>query len=169
VFFIGLLALNIYVSSRATQPSARVRIPYSPFFVDQVTSNHVEQITSKGTAIQGTFTEKLSYAGSKPTTQFKTEVPAFANTDKLSNLLEQHKVVVNAKPLQTGPPFWESLVLGFLPTVLFVFLLFWLLRRAGNVRNVLGSFGRRAHGATSRRATASRSPTSPGSTRPRKN
>jgi cell division protease FtsH len=141
VFFIGLLAVNIYVSSRATRPSARVRVPYSPFFVNQVTSNHVEQITSKGTAIQGTFTEKLSYAGSKPTTQFKTEIPAFANTDKLSNLLEEHKVVVNAQPLQTGPPFWESLLLGFAPTVLFIFLLFWLMRRAGNVRNVLGSFG----------------------------
>jgi cell division protease FtsH len=140
-FFIGLLALNIYVSSRATQPAARVRVPYSPFFVNQVTTNHVKEITSKGTAIQGTFTEKLSYAGSKPTTQFKTEIPAFANTDKLSNLLEEHKVVVNAQPLQTGPPFWESLLLGFAPTVLFIFLLFWLMRRAGNVRNVLGSFG----------------------------
>jgi cell division protease FtsH len=140
-FFIALLALNIYVSSRATQPGARVRVPYGPFFLDQVSSNHVKEITSKGTAIQGTFTEKLSYAGSKPTTQFKTEIPAFANTDKLSNLLEQHRVVVNAKPLQTGPPFWESLLLGFAPTVLFIFLLFWLMRRAGNVRNVLGSFG----------------------------
>jgi cell division protease FtsH len=32
-------------------------------------------------------------------------------------------------------------LLGFGPTILFVFLLFWLLRRAGNVQNALGSFG----------------------------
>src|SRR5207249_4926236 len=31
---------------------------------------------------------------------------------------------------------------GFGPTGLFVFLLFWLMRRAGNVQNLLGNFGR---------------------------
>jgi cell division protease FtsH len=140
--FLGLLALNIYVSSRATQPASRVRVPYSPFFIDQVTAGRVQDITSKGTAIQGTFTRKLRYAGSKPTRVFRTEVPAFADTDALSRLLQRHKVVVNAQPLDTGAPWWENLLLGFGPTILFVLLLFWLMRRAGNVQNVLGSFGR---------------------------
>jgi cell division protease FtsH len=49
---------------------------------------------------------------------------------------------VNAQPLDTGPPWWQSLLLGFGPTLLFIFLLVMLLRRAGNVQNVLGSFGR---------------------------
>src|SRR5207248_2259531 len=98
--------------------------------------------TSKGTAIQGTFTQPERYAGSKPTRLFQTEVPAFANTDELSRLLQRHQVTVNAKPLDTGAPWWENLLLGFGPTILFVFLLFWLMRRAGNVQNVLGSFGR---------------------------
>jgi cell division protease FtsH len=140
--FLVLLVVNVYVSSRATQPTSRVRVPYSPFFLQEVTGGHVEQITSKGTAIQGTFTRKERYGKSKATRLFKTEVPAFANTDTLSALLEQHKVVVNAQPLDTGPPWWESLLLGFGPTVLFLLLLFWLMRRAGNVQNVLGSFGR---------------------------
>jgi cell division protease FtsH len=51
-------------------------------------------------------------------------------------------VVVNAQPLDTGAPWWQNLLLGFGPTILFVGLLFWLMRRAGNVQNVLGSFGR---------------------------
>ena len=51
-------------------------------------------------------------------------------------------MVVNAQPLDTGAPWWQNLLLGFGPTILFVFLLFWLMRRAGNVQNVLGSFGR---------------------------
>src|SRR5256714_11012034 len=51
-------------------------------------------------------------------------------------------VTVNAQPLDTGAPWWQNLMLGFGPTILFVFLLFWLMRRAGNVQNVLGSFGR---------------------------
>jgi cell division protease FtsH len=117
-------------------------VPYSPFFVDQVNAGHVKEITSKGTAIQGTFTEKIKYGKSKPTTNFKTEVPAFANTDQLSALLQKNDVVVNAQPLQTGVAWWENLLLGFGPTILFVFLLFWLMRRAGSAQNLLGQFGR---------------------------
>jgi cell division protease FtsH len=137
-----LLGLNFYLGSRATQPSSRVRVPYSPFFLNQVNAGTVEAITSKGTAIQGTFTKKLSYGKSKPTTRFRTEIPAFANNDALSALLERKRVVVNAQPLDTGGPWWQSLLLGFGPTILFIGLLFWFLRRAGNVQNVLGSFGR---------------------------
>jgi cell division protease FtsH len=142
VLFLALLAFNFYVGSRATQPPSRVRVPYSPFFLDQVRAGHVKEITSKGTAIQGTFTQKERYAGSKPTTLFQTEIPAFADNDALTSLLEEKDVVVNAQPLDTGAPWWQNLLLGFGPAILFVFLLFWLMRRAGNVQNVLGSFGR---------------------------
>jgi cell division protease FtsH len=142
IFVLALLALNIYFGSRAMQSESRVRVPYSPFFLDQVTQGHVKDITSKGTAIQGTFTQKLTYGKSKPTTHFRTEIPAFADNDALSKLLEDKGVVVNAQPLDTGAPWWQSLLLFFGPTILFVALLFWLMRRAGNVQNVLGSFGR---------------------------
>src|ERR671935_491741 len=142
LFALTLLAVNVYLGSRATQPPSRVRVPYSPFFLNQVTSGHVKEITSKGTAIQGTFTQKIRYGKAKPTTRFKTEVPAFANNDELSALLRKKGVVVNAQPLEGGVPWWENLLLGFGPTILFVFLLFWLMRRAGNVQNVLGNFGR---------------------------
>jgi cell division protease FtsH len=137
-----LLGVNFYLGSRATQPPSRVRVPYSPFFLKQVNAGRVQEITSKGTAIQGTFTTKLRYAKSKPTKLFKTEIPAFANTDRLSNLLQSKGVVVNAKPLDTRGPWWQSLLLGFGPTLLFIFLLFWVMRRAGNAQNLLGSFGR---------------------------
>jgi cell division protease FtsH len=142
LFALALLAFNFYLGSRATQPTSRVRVPYSPFFLKQVSAGHVKEITSKGTAIQGTFTQKERYAGSKPTTRFRTEIPAFADNDALSRLLQQKGVVVNAEPLDTGAPWWQNLLLGFGPTLLFIFLLFWLMRRAGNVQNVLGSFGR---------------------------
>ncbi|HEX2428515.1 MAG TPA: ATP-dependent zinc metalloprotease FtsH [Gaiellaceae bacterium] len=142
VFFLAVLALNVFVASRAMEPESRVRVPYSPFFLQQVKTGNVEEITSKGTDIQGTFTKPLSYKDSKPTTRFRTEVPAFADTDELSQLLQQNDVTVNAEPLDTGAPWWQTLVFGFGPTILFVFLLFWLFRRAGNVQNALGSFGR---------------------------
>src|SRR6188768_1922142 len=69
MIFLGLLAFNLFFSMRASQPASRVRVPYSPFFLDQVREKQVEEITSKGTDIQGTFTKKLSYKGSKPTTR----------------------------------------------------------------------------------------------------
>ena len=141
-FFLVLLAINLWASSQATKAPARLRVPYSPFFLDQVARKDVVSITSKGTAIQGTFTAGESYAGSKAATSFETEIPAFADTNALSALLQRNKVVVNAKPLSTGAPWWENLLLGFGPTLLFLLLLFWLMRRAGNVQGMLGAFGR---------------------------
>jgi cell division protease FtsH len=140
--FLLLLAVNIFFTARATEPASRVRVPYSPFFLNQVKAGHVDQITSKGTAVQGMFKQKQSYQESKPTTKFRTEVPAFANTDELSRLLQEHDVTVNAQPLDTGPPWWQALLLGFGPTIVFILLLVWFLRRAGRMQNVLGSFGR---------------------------
>ena len=142
IFAVILLGFNFYLGSRATQPASRIRVPFSPFFLQQVTDGHVKDITSKGTAIQGTFTQKQRYAGSKPTLRFRTEIPAFADNNALSRLLQAKRVVVNAQPLDSGAPWWQNLLLGFGPTILFIFLLFWIMRRAGNVQNVLGSFGR---------------------------
>ena len=139
---VGLLVLNYWVASRATKAPPRVRVPYSPYFLQQVRTGHVATITSKGTAVQGTFTVSESYAGSKKTTRFQTEIPAFADTNALSSLLQQKKVVVNAQPLDTGTPWWESLLVGFGPTILFIGIIYYAMRRAGSMQSMLGAFGR---------------------------
>jgi cell division protease FtsH len=137
-----LLLFNYWAASRAMQGQSRVRIPYSPAFLKDVRAGTVADVQSKGTAIQGTFTKPTRYAKSKPTTKFSTEIPAFANTDSLWRLLQDKGVVVNAAPLSTGLPWWENLLVGFGPTILFVALIVWAMRRAGNVQNLLGAFGR---------------------------
>ena len=137
-----LLAFNFWVGSNTMQGPQLVRIPYSPFFLSQVQSGNVKEITSVGTAIQGTFEKPTAFGGEKPTTGFETEVPAFADTVSLSQLLETNGVVVNAKPLSTGAPWWQTVLVGFGPTLLFLGLLFLLLRRAGGMQNALSSFGR---------------------------
>jgi cell division protease FtsH len=142
IFALGLLVLNIWAGSRSQQATSRVRVPYSPFFLEQVRAGHVADITSKGTAIQGTFKQPQSYNGGKATTRFKTEIPEFADRNSLSSLLERQGVVINAEPLDHGGPLWQSLLLGIVPTLVFVGLLFLLLRRAGNAQNILGAFGR---------------------------
>jgi cell division protease FtsH len=139
---VGLLAFNYWAAARATQAHPRVRIPYSPVFLQQVGAGNVDAIQSKGTAIQGTFKQAEKYGKSKPTKLFKTEVPTFADTNSLSRLLERKGVVINAQPLDTGAPWWQNLLLGFGPTILLIGLLVWVSRRAGNMQNILGSFGR---------------------------
>jgi cell division protease FtsH len=139
-----LFAFNFWLGSMATEPQTRVRVPYSPFFLKQVDAGRVASITTKGTDVQGTFTTALSFDKSKATKNFKTEIPTFANTDDLSARLQRKGVVVNAQPLDTGPPWWESLLVGFGPTILLVALLVWISRRAGGAGNVLGQFGKSA-------------------------
>ena len=51
-------------------------------------------------------------------------------------------MIVNAEPLDTGPPWWQTLLIGFGPTLLLVGLLIFFLRRAGSAQSALGAFGR---------------------------
>ena len=57
---IAALVINQYAASRVTEPTTRIRVPYSPFFVQQVEDRNVKEITSKGTAIQGAFKQRRS-------------------------------------------------------------------------------------------------------------
>jgi cell division protease FtsH len=141
-WIVGLLVLNYWFASRATQAQPRVRVPYSPYFLQQVNAGHVASITSKGTTVQGMFTVPERYAGAKATKLFRTEIPAFADTNALSALLQRKRVVVNAFPLDTGAPWWENLLVGFGPTILFIGLIYFAMRRAGSMQNILGQFGR---------------------------
>jgi cell division protease FtsH len=137
-----LFVINYWAASRVTKEPPRLRIPFTPTFVQQVRDGNVAEITSKGTAVQGELRKAVTYK-EKTSRRFATEVPAFANTDALAQLLQQHGVVVNAQPLDTGSPWWQNLVFGFGPTLLFLGLLFWLMRRAqGGAGGLLSSFGR---------------------------
>jgi cell division protease FtsH len=157
----GLLILNIYVSQQTLQPSGRVRIPYSPTFLQQVKNGNVSEISSTGNAIQGTFKSAVKYPPDSQTaqasSQFSTQVPAFADQTQLSQLLQSKGVVEDAKPPDTGPSFLTSLIFGFGPTLLFVLLLVWFMRRAaaaGGGPGGLMSFGR----SRARRVEASEQP-----------
>jgi cell division protease FtsH len=136
------LALNYYVGMRATDDEPRLSVPYSPFFLERVSEGQVAEITSEGTTIQGEFKNPTRYGDSELASRFETEIPAFADTDSLSQLLESSDVIVNAEPLDTGSPWWQTLLIGFGPTLLLVGLLIFFLRRAGSAQSALGAFGR---------------------------
>jgi cell division protease FtsH len=131
-----LLALNFWGASLIPSGHERVRIPYFPTFLDQVTTKNVESISSKGSTIQGKLRREITYprgkSNAKTTRYFDTEIPSFSNRYQLTRLLQHNGVTVNAKPLETGPSFIENLLLGFGPTLLLVALFVWLGRRAAS-------------------------------------
>ncbi len=149
ILVIGLLALNLYISSQALKPNARVQIPYSPTFLSQVRSGNVSEISSTADAIQGSFRSAVTYPKGDPsahaTTNFSTQVPSFANNSELSALLQSKGVTIDAKSPDKGPSFLESVLFGFGPTLLLILLFVLLMRRAaaaGGGAGGLMSFGR---------------------------
>ena len=60
VFFLVLLAFDFFLTSQVMGPESRERVPYSPYFLQQVRGGNVDEITSKGTAIQGTLRRAMT-------------------------------------------------------------------------------------------------------------
>src|SRR5438309_4508039 len=156
VVVLGAFVLNYWLASRSLSQPPRVRVPYSPTFLNEVRDGNVASITSTGASVQGVFRHAVRYpaANRKGSVRFTTEVPSFADTAVLSQLLEQNNVVINAEPLQKKVPWWETILYGFGPTILLLGLLLLLVRRGAG--RALGSFGRsraRRYKATAERAT----------------
>jgi cell division protease FtsH len=141
-----LLAANWIFASAMLSPEPRTTVSYT-FFLDQVTAKNVGSITSTGETIEGNFKNPVSYAPpqgdpAEQVARFTTQRPAFAD-DNLFQQLRSTEVPVNANPPDAGPPVWQQLLLGFGPTLLLVWLLVSVTRRAGGgAGGVLGSFGR---------------------------
>ena len=136
-----MLVTNYWGAHRVTQVQ-RIRVPYSPFFLEQVRADNVLSVTSTASGeVQGDFAHATSPAGTSTAGRFVTEIPSFADTNQLSQLLQEHHVVVNARPIDNGGPLWESLLLGFGPTIVLLLLLVWLFRRMSGSRTA-GALGR---------------------------
>src|SRR3954469_8166133 len=79
---VGLLILNWVIASFIPSGHERVRIPYSPFLLDQVGAGNVKSISSKGSTVQGEFVKAVKSPptdkNAKTETRFSTEIPTFA-------------------------------------------------------------------------------------------
>src|SRR5438309_823347 len=140
-----LLLANIVVSNllfAAAQPTT-VTLPYD-VFKEQVAQGNVTSVTTTGDSIAGvTKTPVKETSTGVSATHFTTQRPSFAD-DSLEPLLEQHGVTINAKPENPPPPFWETLLFSFGPTLLIVLGVLYVFRRIGNAGGtggLLGSFG----------------------------
>ena len=148
-FVVALLTVNLLISFLTGGPEQRPRVPYQPFFLEQVEAGAVQEVVSRGDSIEGELKRPVSYdppGEDEPVEidRFKTEVPSFIDRAGLTDLLTEQNVVINAQPPDAGRSFVASLLLGLLPTLLLVGALLWLARRqlGGRGGGVLGGFGR---------------------------
>ena len=150
IFVVVLLAVN-WLSVLVFNPSSsepRVKVPFSPYFLQQLNAGQIKSISSKSGAIQGTFKSKQKYppndAKATATTLFSTQVPSFWNDPSFTQSLKTEKVEVNAQNPNSGTSLLAEILLGFGPTLLIVGLFVLLARRAasGGGMGALGNFGR---------------------------
>jgi cell division protease FtsH len=144
IVIVVLLALNWLVAG-SLQGSGPTRVAYTPTFLQQVQAGNVSEISSSDTGeIQGEFRKPVQVDGGS-VTDFKSQVPSFANDNALTAALEKGNVTVNANPPDTGPGVLVSLLVGFGPVILLIAAFVWLSRRAGSLMGgggPLGSFTR---------------------------
>jgi cell division protease FtsH len=143
---VALLAVNFILALATSKPTERTRVPYQPFFVEQVQKGNVQEISSKDQTIEGDLKKPATYTppGGKAETvdKFKTQVPAFIDTTDLTKTLADQNVVINAQSPDSGRSAFWTLILGFGPTILLVALFIWFARRASSAGGALGGFGR---------------------------
>ncbi len=142
---VGLLALNFILALATSKPTERTRVPYQPFFLEQVRQGNVQEISSQEQTIEGDLKKPAKYTPpeGKPKTvdKFKTQVPAFIDTADLTRTLDNQNVVINASAPDSGRSAFWTLILGFGPTILLVGLFVYFARRA-SAGGALGGFGR---------------------------
>jgi cell division protease FtsH len=139
------------------EPSS-ITIPYT-FFKEQIEAGNVENVTSVGDSIAGSFKREVRYPPEKskapsaatPTSppseelkprtaiRFKTQRPAFADPG-LERLLEEKGVIIEA--VDENASSWFKVLIGFGPTLLLIGAFVWLSRRAAATGGGLFGLGR---------------------------
>jgi cell division protease FtsH len=90
---LALLAVNLVISFATGRPEERERVPYQPFFVDQVEAGNVAEISTRADSIEGELKSEATFdppgdAEPVAVTRFETEVPAFIDPAALTRRLE---------------------------------------------------------------------------------
>jgi len=132
LLIVGLLVANWAIGSFLTAEEGPTTIAYTQFLA-QLDAGNVTRISAKGDTIQGELRTPAPIAvdGAEPTTvtvsQFDTERPSFADDDLFARL-QAKGVEVSATSLYTEVPLWQTLLVNFGPTLLFVGLLLFASR-----------------------------------------
>ncbi|MBB5320225.1 ATP-dependent zinc metalloprotease FtsH [Marinobacter oulmenensis] len=139
----------------AGQPR-QTELAYSQF-KEAVTAGQVESVTLRNEEIRGQLTEsgaaRFGPDTGTPVRDFLSLRPPVEDPELLP-LLEQQQVVIRGAP--SGRPWWQELILGFLPWILLLALMFWFwgaaqrrMTQGGGALDYAKSRARRARKETS--------------------
>jgi cell division protease FtsH len=152
----GLLLVNLVLAFATAGAASREKVPYQPFFVQQLQAGNVSSISSLEDSIDGQLKRAVRYdppgqAAPLDVTRFKTQVPAFIDRAQLTRVLSSQDVVVNARTADTGRNFWVNLLLGIVPWLLIAGVTLWMFRNYSSGGGMLGGLGK----STARRVAPS--------------
>ncbi|MDA0637591.1 ATP-dependent zinc metalloprotease FtsH [Nonomuraea sp. MCN248] len=104
-------------------------------FTKQVNARNVKEIYATGLSVEGQLRSAATDPGSgdQPYTEFRTEIPTFADTDQLSQRLQAAGVEIRAEPLNSGRGFLLNLLLSLFPVLLLAGLWIWIMRRGASM------------------------------------
>ncbi|MBN6057474.1 ATP-dependent zinc metalloprotease FtsH [Nonomuraea sp. RK-328] len=123
-----------FVASSFFDNSQVETISYTQF-TQQVGAKNVKEIYATGLSVEGDLRSaaKDPDSGNQTYTQFRTEIPAFADTDQLSQQLQTSGVEIKAEPINGGRGFFLNLLLSLLPVLLLAGLWIWIMRRGASM------------------------------------
>ncbi len=141
---LGLLALNLLLARQVPNDGGREQVPFSTFQAELEKGN-VTEVNATGDDVQGKFKNAVDSRdeNTEAKQEFATILPAFVDTEELSQELREKDVTVNAEPIDEGRSFLAEILLFFGPTLLLVGLFIFLMRRAaGGAGGALTGLGR---------------------------
>jgi cell division protease FtsH len=149
-FALILLANVLLVLFLFPKPEAAVTIPYT-LFKEEVAKNNVQVVYSQGETLSGRFNTPVTYTpisetsvtsqAAQPETVslFTTTIPSFVDPG-LEAFLIDHRVEIDAQPIQQGEPAWLTILVSFGPALLFIGLLYWFSQRSAQQGGALGGW-----------------------------
>ncbi|SDL37532.1 cell division protease FtsH [Modicisalibacter muralis] len=124
-FALGILLL-FYYADTLRQPQV-TQLTYSEF-LQAVDSGQVSEVTLQGQRVDGTLNEqgRQAYDDVGETGAFETVRPIDTG-ERLLRRLENNGIDIIAEPVD--PPWWQRILVGALPWILMLALLFWFWNR----------------------------------------
>ncbi len=141
------LLINSWLASLYAPSKSRPAIAYSPTFLQLVTNGNVADVVLQGGAVEGDLKQKTTITLANGKTgdvkRFKTVQPQQPEDLALLPLLKQKGVVINNTNLDSKSSTLVTILLSFGPTLLFIGLMVFFLRRASaGAGGALSSLGR---------------------------
>ena len=125
--WIALAIVLLFHYLDSAQRHQQVELTYSEFLT-AVDQGHIDSVTLRGQAVEGTFSDSGRQARELGDTEegFEATRPDVEG-ERLLERLEANGVRIDAEPID--PPWWQRVLVGALPWILILGLLFWFWNR----------------------------------------